>query len=427
VKKESTYMKYLPWIIWTAGAVFYCYEYLLRLLPSVMTTDLMRSYHVSAAVLGNLAAFYYYAYTPMQLPVGVMMDRYGPRRLLTFACLSCAVGSYLFASTGYLSIAEIGRFLVGFGSAFAFVGVLKLATIWLPPERFAMMAGLASSLGTFGGISGAIGLTAMVEWVGWHDTVFYSAVLGAVLTVLLYLIIRDKPEGGPKNPASEETTLKQVISDLKEIMKMPAMWVNGLIGCLIYLPTTAFAELWAIPYFEQAHNFTHQQSAYAVSMLFLGWGIGAPLAGWVSDHINRRKLPLVAGCILAAVLVSILLYVPLSKGVVYALMMLLGASYSVQVIVFAIGAELCPPRASGSAIAVTNMLVMLGGAIFQPLVGYLLEFRWAGRTMLGVHVFNEVEYQFAFAILPIAMIMGVLLIILLPETHPLRESAGKKS
>ena len=127
----------LPWLIVAVAATFYAYEYFLRILPSVMVTDLMQSFGVSAAVIGNLAAFYYYAYTPMQLPVGVMMDHYGPRRLLTFACLCCAMGSFLFAQPNHIFMAQVGRLLVGFGSAFAFVGVLKLATLWLPQNHFA--------------------------------------------------------------------------------------------------------------------------------------------------------------------------------------------------------------------------------------------------------------------------------------------------
>ena len=126
-----------PWIVCGLGALFYTYEYLLRISPSVMSSELMAAYGITAGAFGNLMAIYYYAYTPMQLPVGMLMDRYGPRRILTAACAACAVGSYLFASSGHLSVAGVGRFLVGFGSAFAFVGVLKLATIWLPKERFA--------------------------------------------------------------------------------------------------------------------------------------------------------------------------------------------------------------------------------------------------------------------------------------------------
>src|SRR5580700_7715839 len=146
----------MPWVICGLGALYYCYEYLLRITPSVMTQELMRMYHLTATEVGLFTAYYYHAYVPLQIVVGLLMDRYGPRRLLTFACMLCAVGTYLFGSGYSLHIAEAGRFLVGFGSAFAFVGALKLATIWLPPHRFALISGIITCLGMMGAMIGDI-------------------------------------------------------------------------------------------------------------------------------------------------------------------------------------------------------------------------------------------------------------------------------
>ena len=191
----SKLLKLLPWCVWVLGALFYAYEYLLRVTPNAMATDLMRSFNLSAESLGGLAAFYYYAYTPMQLPVGILVDRYGPRRLLTFASLICAFGSYLFAQDNLL-LAQIGRFLVGLGSAFAFVGVLKLSANWFMPHRFALLSGLASSLGVVGAIFGVVLMTALVEVAGWLQTVIYSAEFGVFLAVIIFLIVRDQPKNG---------------------------------------------------------------------------------------------------------------------------------------------------------------------------------------------------------------------------------------
>lgn len=157
--QKNKKLQWFPWLVCMLGALFYCYEYYLRIAPSVMTADLMRAFAISAAALGNLTAFYYYAYTPMQLPVGILMDRYGPRRLLVIAVLCCALGSYLFTQTSHIGIAQLGRFLVGFGSAFAFVGVLKLSALWLAPERFAFMSGFATTLGMLGAVIGDISLS----------------------------------------------------------------------------------------------------------------------------------------------------------------------------------------------------------------------------------------------------------------------------
>jgi len=275
--ERSFLTKAMPWLFCILGASFYFYEYLLRVAPSVMTTDLMMSYHISAAALGNLTAFYYYIYSPMQLPVGVLMDRYGPRNLLTLAGLSCAVGIYLFASSYSLFVAEVGRFLVGFGSAFAFVGVLKLATIWLPPERFAMISGATMALGQVGAMTGAIALTSLVSHEGWKLASYFTAVAGVILTLLMYFIIRDRKaeESSDQGATKQNTmTLKHVILGMFQLLRRPQIWINGLVGCLIYLPTSVFAELWGIPYLKVAYHFTGIQAASVISMIFLGWATG---------------------------------------------------------------------------------------------------------------------------------------------------------
>lgn len=128
----------VPWLICGLGALYYCYEYFLRISPSVMTHELMREYHLTGAQVGNLSAYYYHAYVPMQLLVGLLMDRFGPRRLLTFACLLCALGTYLFAGGYQYGIAELGRFLVGFGFAFCFCRGFKVSHDLVAAESFCL-------------------------------------------------------------------------------------------------------------------------------------------------------------------------------------------------------------------------------------------------------------------------------------------------
>ena len=152
--KTDEIITIIGWLICGLGAIFYSYEYLLRIAPSVMEPALREHFDLSATGFGLLSSIYYFAYVPMQLPVGVLLDRYGPRRLLTFACLICVIGTLLFTGTTVFWIAATGRFLVGFGSAFAFVGVLKLATIWLPENRLAMVSGMTSALGAIGAMLG---------------------------------------------------------------------------------------------------------------------------------------------------------------------------------------------------------------------------------------------------------------------------------
>lgn len=405
-----------PWIIVGLGALFYCYEYYLRIAPSVMTQDLMRAFSISSVSLGNLIACYYYAYTPMQLPVGLLLDKYGPRRLLILAVLSCVVGSYLFVGTSSLAIAELGRFLVGFGSAFAFVGALQLAAIWLPPERFALISGSVTTLGMMGAIIGDISLTYLVQQVGWQHTIRYAGGAGVVLIALMILLLRDK-KGGVVETTSTITWFEG-FRGLRDILFKPGIWINGLIGCLLYTPTSAFAELWGIPYLQRAHGLSSAQAASGVAVLFLGWAIGGPLAGLLSDSLRLRRSILPIGGVLASIFVMILLYVPnLSHFAVYTILLFFGMSASVQVIVFAIGKEISARHHAGTALAITNMIVMLGGAFFQPFIGYLLQISGDAIHWHGVYLYSTSDYRLALTILPAGLILASILAFLLPETR----------
>ncbi len=234
---------YIGWLICGLAAVFYSYEYLLRIAPSVMEHSLREHFNLSATGFGFLSSIYYWAYVPMQLPVGVLLDRYGPKRLLTLACFICVLGTFLFTSTTVFWIAAVGRFLVGFGSAFAFVGVLKLATIWLPENRLAMVSGMTSALGPIGAMIGDNCLEWFIQNIGWVHTLNNTAYFGIVLTMILWFGIFDRKERHRQH--GTVSSLKKGLVDLGIILQNKQIWVNGMFGCLIYLPTTVFAELWA--------------------------------------------------------------------------------------------------------------------------------------------------------------------------------------
>ena len=383
-------------------------------------------FNLSATGFGLLSAFYYYAYVPMQLPVGVLMDRFGPRRLLTIACLICVVGTFMFGDTVLFGVAAAGRFLVGLGSAFAFVGVLKLATLWLPEDKLAMVAGMATALGTIGAMVGDNLLGYLVQGIGWQQTVYFTAVFGIFLIVVLWFGLRDQKRHQRQSGTID--SFKKNMLDLGLIVRSKQIWINGLYGCLVYLPTTVFAELWGIPYLQHAQNLTESGANFCNSVLFLGFTIGAPLMGFISDKIKRRKLPMFLGATGAGVVMSIILYMPhLTTQTLSVLMFLLGLLYSVQSIVFAVGRELSPKEAAGTAIAMTNMIVMIGAMFLQPLIGRLLDWSLASREtvkpMEGLvmdkmqQLYTAGDYRLALSIVPIGIFIAAILTFFLRETH----------
>lgn len=434
IKNDRKY-SLVAWLICGLGALYYAYEYFLRISPSVMETELRNHFNLSATGFGFLSAFYYYAYVPMQLPVGILMDRFGPRRLLTAACLICVIGTFMFSGTNLFSIAATGRFLVGLGSAFAFVGVLKLATIWLPEDKLAMVAGTAAALGTIGAMAGDHVLGGLVDWIGWQRTVNFTAVFGIGLVFVLWFGIRDQKRYQRQSGTID--SFKKNIMDLALIARNKQIWINGLYGCLVYLPTTVFAELWGIPYLSHAHDLTPSGAHMANSLLFLGFTIGAPLMGYISDKIRKRKLPMLVGAIGAALLMLIILYVPnLTQLNLNILMFFLGLLYSAQAIVFAVGRELSPKEAAGTAIAMTNMIVMIGAMLLQPLVGKLLDWSLKARevalpptTEISISKMQQLytagDYQFALSIIPLGILIAAILTFFLRETYAHTTPQGK--
>lgn len=425
MKKYSKYTQLLPWFICSLGALFYAYEYLLRVAPSVMTDNLMHYFSINHAQLGNLSAFYYYIYTPMQLCVGVLMDRYGPRRLLTMATLCCVIGSALFAATHLFWVAAVSRLLIGFGSAFAFVGVLKLATIWLPKRYFAMFTGLATALGMLGAICGDIIMTQLVNILGWRNTISISAICGIIIALLIGVFVRDHTMDRKKGLTSQIETLDSAIIGLLNIIKNPQMWIVGIVGFLLYIPITAFAELWGIPYLKQAHDYTSTEAAFAITMIFWGWVFGGPLSGWLSDTLKRRCLPLTLMPLLALATILYVLYGQItSYSLMIFLMFIFGIFTSVQVIVFALGRELNPIQFSATACAFVNMLVMMGGVVFQPLIGHFLDHSAVKNTSDTAAIIASADYQHALLVIPITLIISVFISqFLLRETYCIQEAS----
>jgi sugar phosphate permease len=407
----------LSWIICSLGAVFYCYEYFLRITPGVISSELMNAYNLKGGEFGNFSALYYHAYVPMQIAVGLMMDRFGPRRLLTFACFLCAIGTYLFAGPFGYGFAQFGRFIVGFGSAFAFVGALKLATIWLPPNRFALVSGIIMCLGMTGAMVGDVLLREMIDAIGWRTTIYVSAIAGLVLTVILWLVVRDSSPEHPDHHTHVIDT-KTVLKGLGAALMNPQIWLVGLVGFFLYLSLSAFAELWGIPYLEQAHGLSKTYAAYANSMVFLGWAVGSPIWGWFSDFIQSRCMPLMIGTVSSLALVCVLLYVPhLPVPLIFVVLFLFGLLSSAQILVFAISHEVSKMKIAGTAIALTNMILMIGGNIFQPVIGLLLDSKWTDHMIDGARVYSVHAYQFALSVIPAGLVLTIIVILFLRETH----------
>jgi len=416
--KHHYHFERLGWVICILAAFFYCYEYLLRIEPSVMVTDLMTTFKITATSLGVLSAMYYYAYTPLQAIVGMIIDYFGPRRVLLLAIALCALGSWVFGISNNLYLAGLGRFLIGAGSAFAFVGALKLAAIWLPHERFALFVGMTTGLGMVGAMIGDVSMSAAVYHLGWHSVILWGIYIGVVLFILFFFFVREHHPKDQPHPAAMYLPFKELMISFAQITKDKQLWFAGLLGCMLYLSLSAFAEMWGIAFVHSAGHVPNYFAAKLNSAVFLGWLIGSPFSGWISNKIKSRRKPLLVGSLLAAFMMTLILMMPQAHPIILAIFLFLfGLFSSSEILVFVVARESVKLKVTATAVSFVNFVIMLGGMIFQPLIGWLLDWHWTGQSSHGVRVYSVLDFKLALLVIPVLMLMSALLAYFLKETY----------
>ena len=365
-----------------------------------MVDDLMKEFSVGAAILGYLSATYLYIYAALQIPLGLVVDKYGLRGVVAGACALCGIGSIIFSLADSLYLAYLGRGLVGAGAAFSFVGALNMAARWFP-SRFALLGGWAQMMGSAGGFVGQAPLSLAVATFGWRSCNLSLGIAGLFLAVLLLFTVKDPKE----DQASEDNF--SIWLGLKNVCANKQTWLATLAAAGLTSALLAFGGLWGVPYLMKARAIDKPDAASFISIIFVGWAIGAPFFGWLSDRIRRRRILLQWGTCGAALTTGITILVPtLSTTLLIVVLFLQGFFSASMILGFALAKDNNPPESSGVALGLINTFVVGSGAILQPLVGVLLDYRWTGEMFDGVRVFNLVDFQVSMLILPFVCLIS---------------------
>jgi MFS family permease len=417
MKKSVTFKVpgYLPYLICVLASVFYLYEFVLQVSPSVMTTQLMRDFGIGAAGVSMISAFYYYSYTPMQLVAGLLYDRFGPRRVLTAAILVCASGAFFFCTTHNVAMASTGRFLMGMGSAFSFIGALMLVSRWFPPYYFALVAGVVQLMSAIGAICGQIPIAAAVEDFGWRSTLKWVAIFGFALAILISLVVRDHPPGTMLVPVKKQ---KGEMGRLRTVLGKSQTWFTGIYAFASWGPVVLFAALWGIPYLVEKYQISTTQASTACAMIWVGVGVGSPLFGWLSDFFQNRRGILILCSAFTVVSGILVLYAPLSYHIMYFVLFMFGLAGAGQALSFAVVKDNNSNHVTGTAIGFNNLVLVLSGAVLQPLAGIVLHKHWSGEYLHGVPLYHISDYVAAMSLIPFCGVLGLIMsIFFIKETH----------
>lgn len=402
------------WAIWGIFGAIFVISYFHRVAPGVVAKDLMAAFQASGAILGVLSALYLYIYAAMQIPVGVLADTWGPRSTLALGGVVMASGSLLFGLAGTLGLAYVGRTLVGLGASFIFVCGLRIVATWYRAREFGTLSGLTVTLGSLGGLVATTPLAALVDAVGWRETFVLVAVATFLLAGLGWVVVRDRPsdlglpsiqaiersEGLPVADEDRRASVAGVWRGLVKVLKNPGTWAPCFAFFGIYGSLISFTGLWGVPYLRDVYGLSRGAAAWYMMLSALGFGIGSPLAGSLSDRIiGRRRAPYTACFSAYTLLWAVMALAPdgrLPPIALGPLCFLLGLFGGGLIITWAASREVNPPEFAGIATGVANAGGMLGGAIMQGVLGEVLDSGWKGVSVAGARVYPAAAYRLTF-------------------------------
>jgi MFS family permease len=411
--------KFLPWIVCLTCGLFFFYEFIQMNMINSLSTNLMQDFHVSGNQLGILSACYFDANLLFLFPAGIILDRFSTKRIVLITLGICVLGTALFAGSSSLAWASAFRFLTGIGSAFCFLSCMRLASIWFHEKQLALIVGLIMTMAFLGGTVAQAPLTLLINAFGWREAIYLDAALGAIIFILVWAGVQDYPSHIAELKEKRKLQLREIgfWKSLKLSYLNWQNWLSGICTNMMNLPVFILGAIWGGVYLEQTQGYTNTEASIITGMIFVGTLVGSPVMGWFSDRIKRRKIPLIAGACVSLILLLYIIYGQQHHfETLIALFFLLGFFSSAQIINYPLVAEKNASFLTATSVSVVSFNAIAGGAIFQPLVGWLLDKNWDGTMINHVRVYSVTDYHQAFLLLSFGFVIALVCLIFIKET-----------
>jgi MFS family permease len=405
--------KIFPFMMWSLPLMFFTYQFILRLWPSLLMQQIMAQFQIDATGFGLLASFYYYGYAGMQIPIAILLDRYNPRYIVFACAVICGLSTLIFALTTQWYLALMSRFLIGVGSAAGFLATSKVISMWFPLKDYGRMVGFSFTVGLLGAIYGGKPTNILIETFGRQSVEITIGLISIGIGFINLLFMKSKnslQNLDSRNDINSKSFLK--------LIKMPSIWILSLSNLLMVGALEGFADVWGVNYLITAFDITKSDAAGFISYIFIGMLAGGPILSALTKHLGNHLVILL--CSIGIVLIFLFLIFGihfLNNYVLILLLTILGILCCYQVIVFATGSELVPAAMLGLTTSLLNCINMFGGSFFHSTIGRALDWFWSGRMYDGNKCYTIEAYQNALLIIPIAGFIGGLLIFYLKATH----------
>lgn len=382
--------------IYCTVSLFLIFEMAVQVSPSIMAFHLMKDLGIGAFALGIMSSVYFYTYTGMQIPSGLLFDRFKPKNIIATAIVTCSLGAILFGSAHSFYLACLCRLLMGLGSAFAFVSVLVVASDLFGKKHFVVLAGVTQMLAALGAMAGQLPVSILVNQVGWRLTMVFFGVFGIILAGVVWCLLNyEKPLITISK--NNKFFFRGVKDDLKIILSNEQSWYIALYAGLLWSPMSGFASLWGVPFLIHFDQLSQNNAAFISSMMWLGLAIGSPLLGFFSNSLTNKIVPLWLSALAGVFAFFLVIETHQHFMMLSILLFIAGAACSGQALSFSIVRNNNQPSVRSTTIAFNNMAVVISGALFQPLIGWLLH----------SDKFSTIEnFQFSISVLWIAYLLA---------------------
>jgi MFS family permease len=409
MQKKHSLVYFYPWVIWFIASVFYSHQYMLRVSIAPLADYLMKTFHLDATMLGFFAASFFYAYMAVQFISGITVKRYGIKATIILATLLCGLGCLIISESLTTFWLFFGRSLIGAGSAFALLVAVVIVRVHFSQKRFPILNGLTITLGTIGAFLGGFPLAFYLNETTWRHVMLVFAIISFILTFLASLFIK----GNPKNSAKdfwEEQNWRVTFKALVTVIKNKQVWLGSIFSGLLFTPIASFAMLWGVPFLQsEYHRISDLSLRFGVSLIFIGYGIGSPVIGWLSNYVSiKRLMTLIA---LVAFFISLLLiYVrPEFVEILYTLFFILGFLVGVSILSITYVKNQVSLEASPIAFSLVLIMISFSSALLLPLIGEMLDHFGQHFFLNGAEEFSTHSYHLALITIPIALFLGLVI------------------
>lgn len=380
----------MAWMIWIIASIFYAYQYVLRVMPNIMLNDIMQQFHIDAATFGQFAGVYYLGYSLMHLPIGILLDRHGPKNVMSLCILLTVVGlSPLIFSQDPLFLI-LGRGLIGIGSSAAILGIFKIIRMTFSETKFPRMLSLSVTIGLIGAIYGGGPVNYLRDTFGYETVIYSFAIAGVVLALATYAFI-------PKTKTPSQTTIR---GDIAEVFKNRKVLWTCLSAGLMIGPLEGFADVWGSSFLHDVYGLTGSSAASLPSMIFIGMCFGSPLLNWVAEKSKNYLLTIIgSGMVMMAGFLALLTY-ELPVSVLTASFILIGICSAYQILAIYKASTYVRAQVAGLTTAAANMIIMTFGYAFHTAMGTVID-------IMGGPTSSRALF-YGVAIIPICLFVGVI-------------------